>query len=284
MASTQKIRQRIRSIQNTVKITKVMEMIAASRMRRAQERALMARPYAEKMQAVLANLAAQLQAGDGLHPLLSKRPVNKIAIIHITSDRGLCGGLNINVNHLSGNFILSQDVEVGIIAVGKKGRDFMSRAERGIIAEFLGLGDKPSIEDVRAIARLVIDDYTNGSIDHVKVVYPKFVSTTMQEPTMEELLPVTPNPDLSGNVQYIYEPTAGDVLDQLLPRYVEMGIYHALLETIASEQSARMVAMRNATDNANEMIEDLTLEYNKARQNMITTELLEITGGVSALK
>lgn len=284
MPGTRKIRQRIRSIQNTVKITKAMEMIAASRMRRAQERALMARPYAEKMQAVLANLAAQPQPGDDLHPLLCKRAVNKIAIIHVTSDRGLCGGLNVNVNRLTGSFILGQNTEVGIIAVGKKGRDFMSRAEREIIAEFIGLGDRPSIEDVRTIARLVIDDYTNELIDQVKIVYPKFVSTTVQQPTMEELLPVTPNPDLSGNVQYIYEPTAGDVLSQLLPRYVEMGIYHAVLETTASEQSARMVAMRNATDNANEMIEDLTLEYNKARQDMITKELLDITGGASALK
>lgn len=284
MASTQKIRQRIRSIQNTAKITRAMQMIAASRMRRAQERALMARPYAEKMQSVLANLATQPQAGDGLHPLLSKRPVNKVAIVHITSDRGLCGGLNINVNHLTAQFILSQNTDVGIIAVGKKGRDFMSRAGRRIIAEFLGLGDRPSIEDVRTIARLVIDDYINEAIDQVKVVYPKFVSTMRQQPTMEELLPVTPNPDLSGNTQYIYEPKAEDVLSQLLPRYVEMAVYHAVLETIASEQSARMVAMQNATNNANEMIDDLTLEYNKARQEMITKELLDITGGVSALK
>ncbi len=284
MANIRLIRRRIRSIQNTAKITKAMEMIAASKMRRAQERALMARPYAEKISEVLADLTAQ-HFTDEIHPLLARRPVKKIAVVHMTSDRGLCGGLNANVNRLTGNFILTQTVAITLITVGKKGRAFMSRAGRELRAEFTGISDRATLSDILPIARIVIEDYTAGLVDQVYIAYPKFISTTVQRPTLEELLPVEPAKiEKASRVGYIYEPDPASVLSALLPRYVEMQLYHALLETIASEQSARMVAMRNATDNANEMIESLTLAYNKARQELITKELLDISAGAEALK
>lgn len=284
MANIRLIRRRIRGIQSTAKITRAMEMIATSKMRRAQERGLAGRPYSEKMQQVLADLAALSQAGDLLHPLLQRRPVANIAIVHITPDRGLCGGLNANLNRKAASFIMEQDVPVKVIAVGRKGRDFMGRHGRDIRAEFTQLGDKPSILDVLPIAHIVIDDYTNGVVDLVYLVYTKFVSTMAQRPILQQILPIEPAPiPKAQNVDYIYEPDPGVVLGELLPRFVEMQVYHALLESIASEQSARMVAMRNATDSANELVDELTLTYNKARQESITKELLDITGGAAAL-
>ncbi len=259
-------------------------MVAASRMRRAQERTLAARPYAEKMRHVLADLAAQRQAGEEIHPLLVKRPVNRIAIIHITPDRGLCGGLIANVNRSAANFMLEQRIPVTSVVVGRKGRDFMVRSGQEVRAQFTRLGDCPSIVDVLPIARIVIDDYTDGLIDEVYLSYTQFVTTMSQRPVLWRLLPIEPAAIEPGrNVEYIYEPSPDEVLAQLLPRFVEMGLYHAILESIASEQSARMVAMRNATDNASELIEDLTLTFNKVRQEMITKELLDITGGAEAL-
>ncbi len=274
-------------------------MVAASKMRSAQARALQGRPYAEKLLKVMGDLAAQ-PGGAGavctmseqrsvneisVCPLLEQRSVNKIAIVHFTSDRGLCGGLNTNVNRLSDTYILKQDIPVSVVAVGNKGMDFMLQVGHDIRAEFTAMGDKPSFDDIIPIARLIMDDYSNGTIDQVFVAYPKFRSTAFQEPVFEQLLPIQPSDLPAGsNVEYIYEPDAATVLDQLLPRYIEMKIYHVLLETIASEQSARMVAMRNATDAANEMVEDLTLQYNKVRQEQITTELLDITSGAAAVQ
>lgn len=261
-----------------------MEMVAASKMRRAQERTIAARPYAEKMRYVLADLAAQRRYGEEIHPLLVKRPVNRIAIIHITPDRGLCGGLVANINRSVASFLLEQRVPVNMVVVGRKGRDFMVRSGQEVRAEFTRLGDRPSIVDIQPIARIVIDDYTNGLIDEVYLSYTQFVTTMSQQQVLWRLLPIEPAAIEPGrNVEYIYEPSPDDVLEQLLPRFVEMGLYHVILESIASEQSARMVAMRNATDNASEIIEDLTLTYNKARQEMITKELLDITGGAAAL-
>jgi len=284
LADIRLIRRRIRGIRGISKITRAMEMIATSKMRRAQERGLAGRPYSEKMQQVLADLAALSQAGDLLHPLLQRRPVANIAIVHITPDRGLCGGLNANLNRKAASFIMEQDVPVKVIAVGRKGRDFMGRHGRDIRAEFTQLGDKPSILDVLPIAHIVIDDYTNGVVDLVYLVYTKFVSTMAQRPILQQILPIEPAPiPKAQNVDYIYEPDPGVVLGELLPRFVEMQVYHALLESIASEQSARMVAMRNATDSANELVDELTLTYNKARQESITKELLDITGGAAAL-
>jgi len=284
LADIRLIRRRIRGIQSTAKITRAMEMIATSKMRRAQERGLAGRPYAEKIQQVLADLAALPSEEEALHPLLQRRPVAKIGIVHITPDRGLCGGLNTNINRRTASFILEQGVPVALVTVGRKGRDFMRRYGRDIRAEFTGLGDRPGLLDTLPISRIIIDDYTNGIIDLVYLVYARFISTMVQRPIIQQILPVEPA-EIPGaqNVDYIYEPGATAVLGELLPRFAEMQVYHAILESIASEQSARMVAMRNATDNANELIEELTLMYNKARQESITKELLDITGGAAAL-
>jgi len=284
MAAIREIRRRIRSIQSTAKITKAMEMIAASKMRRAQERDIAGRPYADLIRQVLADLAAQRQEDEDIHPLLVQRPANRIAVIHITPDRGLCGGLNANVNRRATSFILEQSVPMTIVAVGRKGRDFMVRYGQEVRAEFTYLGDQPSVADILPIARVVIDDYSAGLVDEVYLCYTEFVTTMTQRPVMWRLLPVEPATiEARLNVGYIYEPSAASVLAGLLPRFIEMQLYHAILESIASEQSARMVAMRAATDNANELVEDLTLTYNKVRQEMITKELLDITGGAAAL-
>jgi len=284
LADIRLIRRRIRGIQSTAKITRAMEMIATSKMRRAQERGLAGRPYSEKIQQVMADLAALRREGEELHPLLQSRPVNKIGIVHITPDRGLCGGLNTNINRRTTSFILEQSVPVTLVTVGRKGRDFMHRYGRDIRAEFIGLGDRPGWLDTLPISRIIIDDYTSGEIDRVYIVYPRFISTMVQKPIIHQILPVEPAEiPTAQNVDYIYEPGPAEVLGQLLPRFVEMQVYHAILESIASEQSARMVAMRNATDSANELIEELTLMYNKARQEMITKDLLDITGGAAAL-
>ncbi len=284
MANIRLIRRRIRGIKSTAKISRAMEMIATLKMRRAQERGLAGRPYSEKIQQVIADLAALPQPEAPLHPLLQRREVKKIAIVHITPDRGLCGGLNANLNRKTGNFILEQNMPVTLITVGRKGRDYMRRYGREIRAEFTALSDRPSLLDTLPISRIIIDDYTSGVIDLVYVVYAQFISTMAQRPFMQQILPVEPaEVPLGQNVDYIYEPGPGVVLGELLPRFVEMEVYHAILESIASEQSARMVAMRNATENANELIEELTLMYNKARQESITTELLDITGGAAAL-
>ena len=282
MANIRLIRRRIRSVQSTAKITKAMEMVATSKMRRAQERDLAGRPYAEKIQQVLSDLVAQ--EGGALHPLLERRENRRIEIIHITPDRGLCGGLNANMNRSTGGFILSQPSPSVLITVGRKGRDYMLRYGREVRAEFTALGDRPSILDTLPISRIVIDDYTSRYVDVVYLAYTRFVSTMTQRPVLQQLLPVEPaQREKPGKVEYIYEPNRQLVLAALLPRFVDMEVYHAVLESIASEQSARMVAMRNATDNANELIQDLTLMYNKARQEMITKELLDITGGAEAL-
>ncbi len=285
MPSLRQIRRRIRSVRNTAKITKAMSMIAASKMRRAQEAALRGRPYAQRMQELLADLAAQPMGEDSVHPLLQRREVRHISLIHITPDRGLTGGLNSNLNRTAGQFILSQNTPTSVIAVGRKGRDFMVRYGRDVKAVFINLGDRPALTDVTPIARLVIDDYVQQKTDAVYICYGRFMSTTVQRPVVEPLLPVTPaqlQPQQA--VGYIYEPQSIAVLSALLPRFVEMELYHAVLESVASEQSARMVAMRNATDNANAMVTDLTLLMNKVRQETITKELLDIVGGAAAVQ
>jgi F-type H+-transporting ATPase subunit gamma len=279
------IRRRIKGVQSIAKITRAMEMIATSKMRKAQERGLAGRPYADKIHQVISDLAALPQVDDRpLHPLLQRRSVSKIAVVHITPDRGLCGGLIANINRSAGTFVLQQSVPVNLTCVGRKGLDFMQRYGREIRAEFTWLGDQPGLLDTLPISRVITDDYAAGYVDAAYVSYTRFVSTLTQKPVIEPILPVEPAViPRAENVEYIYEPDAQEVLAGLLPRFVEMQIYHAILESIASEQSARMVAMRNATDNAKELVEDLTLAYNKARQEAITTELLDITGGVSAL-
>jgi F-type H+-transporting ATPase subunit gamma len=270
-------------VQSIAKITRAMEMIATSKMRRAQEAGMAGRPYDQKIRQVIADLAAIPQTGE-LHPLLRRREVKKIAVVHISPDRGLCGGLIANLNRKTAAFILGQKTPVTLVNVGRKGIDFMRRYSREMRAEFTQLGDRPSLLDTLAISRVIIDDYTSGYVDEVYVSYTRFVTTMLQTPVIEKLLPIEPpvsTPAKSGDFEY--EPTSEDVLGALLPRFVEMEIYHAILESIASEQSARMVSMRSATDNAAELIQDFTLMYNKARQEAITTELLDISGGAAAL-
>lgn len=284
MANMRLIRRRITGVQSIAKITRAMEMIATSKMRKTQERGLAGRPYAEKIQQVISDLAAIPGDGVTLHPLLQRREIKKIAIVHITTDRGQCGGLNANINRNAGTFIMEQKVPVSLICLGRKGIDFMRRYSRDIRAEFTKLGDQPGLLDTLPVSRIIIDDYTNGQIDSAYISYTQFVTTLNQRPVIQQILPVRPAElPRSTNVEYIYEPDAAGVLAGLLPRFVEMEIYHAILEAIASEQSARMVAMRNATQNAKDLVSDLTLMYNKARQESITRELLDITAGVSAL-
>lgn len=285
MANIRLIRRRIKGVESTAKITRAMEMIATSKMKKAQDRGLAGRPYSEKIRQVIADLAALSSPDEPLHPLLQVRPVHRIAVVHITPDRGLCGGLNSNINRRAGGFIVEQGVEVDVISVGRKGLDFMRRYNRNIKAEFTQLGDQPGFLDTLPISHIIIDDYTNGVIDQVYLSYAGFVSTMVQKPVLEQVLPVEPAEIPAGeNVDYLYEPGSEAVLGGLLPRFVEMRVYHAILEAIASEQSARMVAMRNATDAARELIDELTLMYNKARQETITKELLDITGGAAALE
>lgn len=285
MISPKILRRRIRSVQSTAKITRAMEMIATAKMKKAQDSAIAGRPYSDKIMRVIADLSAQAAAGGAVHPLLVSRPVKKIAIVHITSDRGLCGGLNTNLNRLVGNFILEQKVPVTLVTVGTKGRDFMRRSMRDIRAEFIKMNDRPKMDDTIAISHIVTEDYTNGLYDRVYLSYSKFVNLMTQKPTMELILPVEPA-ELPKTVspEYIFEPSAMHVLGGLLPRFVEMQVYHAVLESKASEQSARMMAMRNATDNAHDVVAELTLTLNKARQEMITKELLDIVAGVEGLK
>jgi F-type H+-transporting ATPase subunit gamma len=261
-----------------------MEMIATAKMKRAQDQAQAGRPFAEKIGQVIANLAVHPQVGGQTHALLERREAKKIAIIHITTDRGLCGGLNANMNRLVAGFMLEQSAPVDLVTVGRKGRSFMLRSGQTIRAEFTGMSDRPTLMETLPISRVVIEDYGKGEIDLVYLAYPRFVTTMVQRPTMEVLLPIEPvdlPPAQRG--EYIYEPEPNVVLNELLPRFVEMEVYHAILELIASEQSARMVAMRSASDNARDVIEDLTLTLNKARQETITNEICDICGGAEAL-
>ena len=286
MPSVRQLKRRIRSVENTAKITKAMSMIAASKMRRAQEAALTSRPYSDSLNNLLADLAAQPQEDeDTVQSLLVTREISRVEVILITPDRGLTGGLNSNINRAAGQFVSEYGDDARIIAVGKKGRDFMVRYGRNVRAVFTDIGDRPSILDVSPVARLAIESYESEAVDAVHIAYARFVNTTLQRAVVERLLPVQPA-ELRPQEQvgYIYEPGHRQVLSQLLPRYIEMQIFHALLEGIASEQSARMVAMRNATDNANAMVDDLTLVMNKARQESITTELLDIVGGAAAVE
>ncbi len=279
------IKRRIRSVQNTAKITNAMSMIAASKMRRAQQRGIQGRPYAEQIRGVMSNLVAVSSQSDVQHPLLEQRPVQRIGYIHITADRGLCGGLNSNMNRAGLQFINNAAADVEVIAVGRRGRDFMGRTGKSLRAVFTELGDQPSLLDTLSISRIVIDDYNSGYFDQIFIGYSDFISTIAQQPRIERLIPVEPAPlEPLFAVDYVYEPSPDAVLNSLLPRYVEMQVYHAILEHLASEQSARMVAMRNASDNAKEMISDLTLAYNKARQEMVTKEILDLVGGATALE
>jgi F-type H+-transporting ATPase subunit gamma len=284
MASIQVLRRRIRSIQGTTKIVRAMEMVATAKMRRTQQQALAGRPYTEKIRQVIADIAIEPGVSGKTLPLLEKREVKKIAVLHIGTDRGLCGGLNTNLNRLLAEFILKQTVPVTVITIGRKARAFARIAKLDVRAEFSGISDRATMQETMPISRVVVDDYNNGEVDLVYLAYPRFISTVVQKPTIEVLLPIEPATLPPGQIaEYIYEPGPLTVLNELLPRFVEMEIYHAVLELIASEQSARMVAMRNAGDNAEDLTKDLSLSLNKARQEMITKEICDISGGAEAL-
>jgi F-type H+-transporting ATPase subunit gamma len=244
------------------------------------------------MRAVLAQLGGYTEGADPdeLHPLLASREVKRFALIHITADRGLAGGLNSNMNRASASLALERqpDVEeVSVVTVGRKGRDFFRRAGFPSIAEFTELGDFPGQEDTQPISRIVKDDYIAGALDEVYIGYQSFVNAAVQRPVVRQILPVRPPEDDEGaprRVDFIFEPTPAALLETLLPRYVDLQIFEAVLEARASEQSARMVAMRQATDAATDMVTDLTLTYNKARQELVTSELLDIVGGKAAVE
>jgi len=291
MAGSREIRTKIKSVQNTRKITKAMEMVAASKMRKAQERMRHSRPYGDKIRTIAAHLAHANP--EYRHPFLVKREGAKdIGLIVITSDKGLCGGLNTNVLRLTLNKVREWQGDgrgVQLCALGNKGFGFLQRFGGNIVSHLTGMGDTPHMERLVGPVKVMIDAFAAGRIATLHIVYTRFINTMKQEPVIEQLLPLPADRLLEDkaatrkNWDYLYEPDARAVLDQLLTRYVEQIIYQSVAENIASEQSARMVAMKSASDNASSVIDDLTLIYNKTRQAAITKELSEIVGGAAAV-
>jgi len=267
-------------------ITRAMEMVSAAKMRRAQQRVFASRPYSERLQAVIADLSALNVDPEqtAAFPLLEQREVKRAAVILITPDRGLTGALSTNIIRRASRYIVGEaGVPVEVIATGKKGRDFVVRTRQEMAAEFTGLGDAPSLDDVRPIADVALQDFIAGKVDAVYVVFARFVNTLNQVPEIRQILPIEKPEEVGTYTDYIFEPSPAAVLQALLPRYVEIQVYQALLESIASEHSARMVAMRNASENAKDLVADLTLAGNKARQAQITREVAEISAGANAL-
>ena len=260
-----------------------MQFVAASKLKRAQDATLAARPYSEKLDEVLADLAAVL--GEADHPLLSEgHPDAKRLIVLVTTDRGLAGPLNTNTIRFASHEILAHPGDLTVVTVGRKGRDAMRRAGVPLEAHFAGFGDRPTFADVLPLARLITDDFLAGSYGRVDIIYSRFVSTLVQRAEMFQLLPIRATEDTEGipGNQFIFEPAPATVLEQLVPRYVATRLFQAVLEAKASEESSRMVAMKNATENAEDLIEDLTLSYNKVRQSNITREMIEIASGANA--
>ena len=287
MAGSKEIRTKIKSVENTRKITRAMEMVAASKMRKAQERMRAARPYAEKIRQVAAHLSRAHP--EYKHPFLVKRDaVKNIGVIVITSDKGLCGGLNTNILRLVVGRMKEWEGEgksIAVCPIGNKGFGFMSRIGANVKSHLTGLGDTPHIEKLIGAVKVMLDAYTSGEIDAVYLSYNDFINTMKQEPKLEQLLPLSSEQlgETKDNWDYIYEPDAKPVIDELLTRYVESLVYSAVTENQASEQSARMVAMKAASDNAKSVIGELKLIYNKARQAAITKEISEIVGGAAAV-
>jgi F-type H+-transporting ATPase subunit gamma len=280
--SQREIRRRIGSVGNIKQITRAMQFVAASKLRRAQDATLASRPYSDKLDEVLADVAAVVDHDK--HPLLADEAEGPRLIVLFTSDRGMAGSLNTNTIRFAAQQIARSSDELQVVTVGRKGTAAMRRAHVPLAASFDGFGDRPAFTDVLPLARLVSDDFLAGTYSRVHLLYPAFVSTLVQRPEMKRLLPVKPNPDTASVIpggEFIFEPNPGRVLEQLMPRYVATRLFQAVLELTASEQSSRMVAMRNATDNAQELIDDLTLTYNKVRQSNITREMIEIATGAS---
>ena len=287
MPSARDILRRIRSVKNIGQVTRAMEAVSASKMRRAQERTLASREYATKAREVLAFLSAQPGA-EGANPLLQERSsIQRVALVLITPDRGLAGGLISNILRVAMRFIeQNRDKEIEIITLGRKGRDFMRRYGPKLAADFPNPGDKASPDEATAIGRLVMDAFLEGEYDAIYLCYAEFLGLMSQRPAVMQLLPMQPEEATTASTmtaEYPVEPNPAAVLDSLLPSLVNMQVYQALLESLASEHSARMVAMRAATDNAKQLASDLQLTYNKARQAAITSEILDIAGGAEAL-
>ncbi len=288
MAGAKEIRTKISSINKTRKITRAMEMVAASKMRKTQDRMRASKPYATKIYEVIKHIARA--TSEYRHPFLGEREVKRIGIIVVTSDRGLCGGLNANLLRETIRNVRAwkeQGKEVDVAVIGRKGQAFFKRVGGNVLGVIDHLGDTPSINEFIGIVKIMLDAYDNGTIDALHVIYNEFVNTMTQKPTVKQLLPLPKSEDDSKTMghhwDYIYEPDAKELLDNLLERYVELEVYQAVVENIACEQAAKMIAMKNATDNAGELIKEFQLAYNKARQAAITQELAEIVGGAAAL-
>ena len=297
MASVREIRRRIKSVKNIAQVTRALQAVSASKARRAQEAVMSTRAYAQAAWKVLTDLSQQVGAPSELHPLFEQRPVKTLGLVLASGDRGLCGAFNYNLVRAAVEFLKKQNAPVKVVTIGKKGRELMWRRGFHIVSEFSGLPAAPGVTDVRAIARAVIDGYTSGEFDMVYLVYADFINTLVQKPVVKRLLPLKTTELETQAVSehavvarteraatdYIYEPSPRAILDVIVPRFTELQIYQAVLESLASEHSARMVAMRNATESAQDLVGALTLRYNKARQQGITSELLDIAGGAEAL-
>jgi F-type H+-transporting ATPase subunit gamma len=285
-------------VKNIAQVTRALEAVSASKVRKAQAQVLATRPYAEQAWEVLTSLALQAGAGASIHPLLETRRVNRIGMIVITGDRGLAGPYNFNVVRMSMEFIRDQSVPVQLVVVGRKGRELLIRARQNVVAEFSNLSAAPTSLEVSPIGRIAVDDFRSGQMDEVYIAFTDFINTLRQRATIKRVLPLKiedadrlmseyTTGAQAGRLtrrEYLYEPGREGLLDTLIPRFVELQVYQAVLESLASEHSARMVAMRNATDSARGLVSELTLTYNKARQQAITNELLDIAGGAEALK
>lgn len=288
MPTLRDIKRRIVSVKNTRQITKAMKMVAAAKLRKAQTKMLEARPYAAKMNAVIADLAAGAERG--LHPLLAARPRKTVEVIVMTGDRGLCGAFNSNILRAASGVIgelKRQGFEVSISTIGKKSRDYFKRRSIPMRKSWTGFSGRIVYSNAQEVANEIIESYANETIDEVFLIYNEFVSVIVQRVSVVRLLPISPieteREPVSG-AEFIFEPSQQDIFERLLPKNIEIQVFKALLESQASEEAARMTAMENATKNANEMIDKLTLQYNKARQATITKELMDIVGGVEALK
>lgn len=286
MAVAKEIRTKIRSIKSTQKITRAMEMISASKMRKAQDRMEVSRPYAKKIRGVVSHVGSSHP--EYQHPFLKAREIKRAGFMIVTSDRGMCGGLNSNLLKTAiteMKKLSEQKVEIDLCLIGSKAEAFFKRIGGNIIANTAHLGDAPQITDLIGIVKVMLDSYSEGKLDALFIVHNEFVNTMTQRPKVLQLLPIIPGEEqeLKHYWDYIYEPSAKQLLEELLKRYIESQVYQAVVENIACEQAARMVAMKNATENASELINDLQLIYNKARQAAITQELAEIVGGAAAV-
>lgn len=294
MATAREIKRRIRSIKNIGQVTRALEAVSASNVRKAQAQVTATRPYAASAWDVLMSLTQQAAAGASIHPMLAVRPVKSIGMIVISGDRGLAGAYNVNIIRKALEFIGQQSAPVGVIAVGKKGRELLVRARQKVVADFSNLSAAPTVLEVSPIGRVGVEDFLNGKIDELYIAYTDFVSTLQYSPHVKRLLPLRPEegsilPEHGAHSgaprrEFTYEPDRDELLSALIPRLVELQVYQAILESLASEHAARMVAMRNATDSARDLVTSLTLSYNKARQQAITNELLDIAGGAEALR